>query len=59
MLILRKFARDLPAVAGLLIVLAVVAVALLGPWLAPHPGDAAASHLLKSNGLFASHTQWR
>jgi peptide/nickel transport system permease protein len=47
MLILKKFARDLPAVAGLLIVLAVVAVALLGPWIAPHPGDAAASHLLQ------------
>src|SRR3954453_5482655 len=47
MLILRKFARDLPAVAGLLIVLAVVAVALLGPWIAPHPEDAAASHLLQ------------
>ena len=47
MLVLKKFARDLPAVAGLLIVLAVVLVALLGPWLAPHPGDAAASHLLQ------------
>src|SRR3954454_18785879 len=47
MLILKKFARDLPAVAGLLIVLAVVAVALLGPWIAPHPEDAAASHLLQ------------
>jgi peptide/nickel transport system permease protein len=47
MLILRKFARDLPAVAGLLIVLAVAAVALLGPWIAPHPGGAAASHLLQ------------
>jgi peptide/nickel transport system permease protein len=47
MLVLRKFARDLPAVAGLLIVLAVVAVALLGPWIAPHPEDAAASHLLQ------------
>jgi peptide/nickel transport system permease protein len=47
MLILRKFARDLPAVAGLLIVLAVVVVALLGPWVAPHPEDAAASHLLQ------------
>jgi peptide/nickel transport system permease protein len=47
MLILKKFARDLPAVAGLLIVLAVVVVALLGPWMAPHPGDAAASHLLQ------------
>src|SRR3954452_20216566 len=47
MLILKKFARDLPAVAGLLIVLVVIAVALLGPLIAPHPGDAAASHLLQ------------
>ena len=35
MLVLKKFARDLPAVAGLLIVLAIVVVALLGPWIAP------------------------
>ena len=47
MLILRKFARDLPALAGLLIVLGVLLVALVGPWIAPHPGDAAASHLLQ------------
>lgn len=47
MLILKKFARDLPALAGLLIVLAVALVALVGPWIAPHPGDAAASHLLQ------------
>ena len=47
MLILKKFARDLPALAGLVIVLAIVVVALLGPWLAPHPEDAAASHLLQ------------
>ncbi|HEX3952694.1 MAG TPA: ABC transporter permease [Stellaceae bacterium] len=46
MLILRKFARDVPAFAGLLIVLAVTLIALLGPWIAPHPGDAVASHLL-------------
>jgi peptide/nickel transport system permease protein len=46
MLILKKFARDLVAFAGLLIVLAVVFLAVLGPWLAPHPEDAAASHLL-------------
>jgi peptide/nickel transport system permease protein len=46
-LILRKFARDLPALAGLVIVLAVVIVAAIGPWIAPHPGDAAASHLLQ------------
>jgi peptide/nickel transport system permease protein len=47
MLILKKFARDLPALAGLLIVLAVVIVALIGPWIAPYPGDAAGSHLLQ------------
>ena len=47
MLILRKFARDLPALAGLMIVLAVVIVAAIGPWLAPYPQDAAASHLLQ------------
>lgn len=47
MLVLKKFGRDLPAVAGLLIVLAVLGVALAGPWLAPHPGDAAGSHLLQ------------
>src|SRR5438270_14086833 len=47
MLILKKFARDLPALAGLLIILAVVIVALIGPWIAPYPGDAAGSHLLQ------------
>ena len=47
MLALRKFARDLPALAGLVIVLAIVLLAVFGPWLAPHPGDAAASHLLQ------------
>jgi peptide/nickel transport system permease protein len=46
-LVLKKFARDLPALAGLVIVLAIVLLAALGPWLAPHPGDAAASHLLQ------------
>ena len=47
MLVLKKFARDLPALTGLVIVFAVVLLAVLGPWLAPHPGDAAASHLLQ------------
>src|SRR5271155_3411073 len=47
MLALKKFARDLPALAGFFIVLAIVVVALAGPWLAPHPGDASASHLLQ------------
>jgi len=47
MLVLKKFARDLPALAGLVIVLAIVVVALIGPWVAPYPGDAAGSHLLQ------------
>src|SRR5580692_2333865 len=47
MLILRKFARDLPALAGLIIVVAVIVIAAIGPWIAPYPGDAAASHLLQ------------
>jgi len=47
MLVLKKFARDFPALAGLVIVLAIVVVALIGPWVAPYPGDAAGSHLLQ------------
>jgi len=47
MLILRKFLRDIPAVLGALIVLAVVVLAVFGPWIAPYPGDASASHLLR------------
>jgi peptide/nickel transport system permease protein len=47
MLILRKFARDIPALIGLIIVVFAVIVAILGPWIAPHPGDVVASHLLQ------------
>src|SRR5262245_5471881 len=47
MLLLAKFAKDKPAVLGGLIVLAVVAIAILAPLLAPYPGDVSASHLLK------------
>jgi peptide/nickel transport system permease protein len=47
MLALRKFARDVPAVIGGLIVLAVILVALFAPELAPYPGDAQTSHLLR------------
>jgi peptide/nickel transport system permease protein len=47
MLILKKFVRDIPALIGLIIVVFAVAVALVGPWIAPHPGDIAASHLLQ------------
>jgi peptide/nickel transport system permease protein len=47
MLIFHKFLRDVPAVIGALLVLAVVALALFGPWIAPYPEDASASHLLR------------
>jgi peptide/nickel transport system permease protein len=47
MLILRKFLRDVPAVIGLVIVIFAVIVAVMGPWIAPHPGDIVASHLLQ------------
>ena len=43
---LRLLLRDLPALFGLIIVLLVVVLAIGGPWLAPHPADASASHLL-------------
>jgi peptide/nickel transport system permease protein len=45
--ILRKLSRDVPAMIGLAIVIAVLCLAILGPWLAPFPGDAAASHLAR------------
>jgi peptide/nickel transport system permease protein len=45
--VLRKLARDVPAMIGLALVLAVVLIALLSPWLAPYPGDASASHLIR------------
>src|SRR5215510_4714959 len=47
MLVLAKFSKDKPAVLGGIIVLAVVAIAILAPLLAPYPGDVSASHLLK------------
>lgn len=47
MLVLAKFAKDKPAVLGGIIVVVVVIVALLAPFLAPYPGDVAASHLLR------------
>src|SRR5277367_6150479 len=47
MLILKKFARDIPALIGLIIVVVMVVVAVVGPWIAPHPGDVVASHLLQ------------
>jgi peptide/nickel transport system permease protein len=45
--IFLKLSRDLPAMLGLVIVLFVLFIALFGPWLAPYPGDASASHLLR------------
>ncbi len=45
--VLRKLARDVPAMIGLAIVLIVVLIAILGPWLAPWPGDASATHLVR------------
>src|SRR5277367_3639622 len=47
MLILKKFARDIPALVGLVIVVVMVVIAVTGPWIAPHPGDVVASHLLQ------------
>ncbi|WP_428538672.1 ABC transporter permease [Rhodopila sp.] len=45
--VLGKLGRDIPAMIGLALVLAVVLLALLSPWLAPYPGDASASHLVR------------
>jgi peptide/nickel transport system permease protein len=47
MLILKKFARDIPALIGLIIVVLAVIIAIFGPWIAPYPGDIVASHLLQ------------
>src|ERR1700745_4056571 len=46
-LIVRKFVRDVPALIGLVIVFAAVILAVIGPWIAPYPGDIVASHLLQ------------
>src|SRR5215213_8304271 len=47
MLVLKKFAKDKPAVLGLVVVLVVVLVAVFARHLAPYPGDVSASHLLR------------
>ena len=47
MLLLRKFARDVSAVIGLVIVLATILVAALAPSVAPYPDDAFESHPLQ------------
>jgi peptide/nickel transport system permease protein len=46
MLVVRKFAKDKPALLGFIIVAAIVVIAILAPLIAPYPGDASASHLL-------------
>ncbi|WP_428670801.1 ABC transporter permease [Reyranella sp.] len=45
--ILHKLSRDVPAMLGLAIVLFVLILAVFGPLIAPYPGDASASHLLR------------
>jgi peptide/nickel transport system permease protein len=45
--VLRKLSRDLSAMFGLVLVLAVLLIAIAGPWIAPFPGDATASHLAR------------
>jgi peptide/nickel transport system permease protein len=47
MLVLRKFARDISGMVGLVIVLVTAVVAVLAPSLAPHPLDAYESHPLQ------------
>lgn len=46
MLILRKFLRDLPAVLGALIVAGVIILAVIGPYVIPHPEGAFESNIL-------------
>lgn len=47
MLVLKKFAKDKPALVGLIVVLVVVFVSIFATLLAPYPGDVSASHLLR------------
>ena len=47
MLAVRKFARDLPAVGGLLVIVALLLVALFAHQLAPFPEDAYETHILQ------------
>jgi peptide/nickel transport system permease protein len=46
MLLLGKFAKDKPASLGAIIVVAMIAIAILAPLLAPYPGDVVETHLL-------------
>lgn len=45
-LILKKWRRDIPAVIGVLIVVAVVGIAMLAPQIVPYPGDLYEAHPL-------------
>jgi peptide/nickel transport system permease protein len=45
LLLAKKFARDIPALIGFVIVIGAITIAIVGPWIAPHPGDVVASHL--------------
>jgi peptide/nickel transport system permease protein len=45
--VLRKLCRDLPAMFGLALVVIVLVIAIAGPLIAPYPGDAIASHLVR------------
>jgi peptide/nickel transport system permease protein len=45
--VFRKLSRDLPAMFGLVLVVAVLIVAIAGPWIAPYPADVVASHLVR------------
>jgi peptide/nickel transport system permease protein len=45
MLMAKKFARDIPALLGFIIVVSAIIIAIIGPLIAPYPGDIAASHL--------------
>lgn len=47
MLVLRKFARDTSGMVGVAIVAVTILVAVLAPWLAPHPEDSFESHPLQ------------
>ncbi len=46
MLVFRKFAKDKPALIGLIVVLAVALMAIFAPLIAPYPQDVSVSHLL-------------
>ncbi|MGE3989160.1 ABC transporter permease [Pseudorhodoplanes sp.] len=47
MLIVKKMLKDKPAMLGLAIVLLAIIIAVIGPYVAPYPQDASASHLMR------------